>query len=837
METNNKSLVLRLFFFLVFVESIISLYFLFIIPSDVKNSMVFGFSRFRLLLMGGVLSVVFFSISMFLNVKRVGLKVHLFLEDSRRQSIQRLVVFSALVLGIIFFCTPSQRIGEALYHRLLPLVVLIVIISLQILIVQFFWTDKKLNLDFFAENRRAMFFFCFTLTVFILVWIFIARTGIGIDRGPSGWLSPGTPVLPQQLFFCILVGLFFFIFRSRFDKYMKGGFLPAVAIWLLACIAWWSEPLVRQGYFNPTPTPPNFEYYPYSDALHYDWFSQNLLIGTSRSVGLTIRPLYSLLLALLHFIGGNGLHNILFMQVVILAIIPAVAYLLVSRLSSYPAGIIAALIITIRERNSIALTNIIEVSHVKLIMSDVPAMLTMVLFVYFFVKWFQEREDRYMLGVLAGSSLGLSIFVRSQAQLLVLVALIGIILIERFSWRSILQKAVVFLLGVAVVVIPWVCRNYQVSGRVVVEYLDFYTRFIASTYSSTPGEIELLPGETSSQYRDRMKRQVVQYIVDHPIDVAHFYTSYFLHNEIASLTYLPMSFRFDTLYRYVDKVGFWAAPYLGNVPFLYLPNLFLIVCFVAFGIGVTFQRFRWVGMMPLFFHFAYSFSSVPVRQSGWRFILPVDWIVVLYFCIGLTEFGLLVHSLFSSKFNALPIKPESKRFARRVSWSGTSVTFASFALLGIAIPLIEFGIPERYPALPNDELIYAQVPNGVTLEDRKNISAANLTKFLETDPDATVLYGRALYPSYYESGKFWGDANATLLEASKYDRLQFNLIGSRNAFVFIPLQKVPEYFPNASDVFIVGCLQRESVRALIVKINDIVLDATPLYGLTCSLTE
>jgi hypothetical protein len=778
-----------------------------------------------------------FGVIIFAAARRVAVKIDIFFLDETRLFVEVFFWVSVLVLGGMFLCTPSQRIGEALYQRLFPVVMLLILVAIQVLIVQFLWMHKRLKLSFFTENQAALKIFAFVLLFFLLVWILIAWSGVGIDRGPSGWLSPGTPVLPQQLLFCVFLGGIFFVFRSYLDRYVKNDLILGAGIWLLTSAAWWLEPMVRYSYFTPKPTPPNFEYYPYSDAFHYDWFAQNLLIGASRNIGLTHRPLYSFLLALLHFLGGSGLHHVLFMQVIILATIPALVYMLASRLGGRPAGVAAALILLIREKNSIALTNIIEVSHVKLIMSDMPTMLTMVLFIYLFVRWFLEREDKYSLGALAGAGLGLSILIRSQAQLLIPIALLGVALIEKFNWKLFFQKSAVFLLGIAIVVVPWVWRNYQVSGRVVVEYLDFYTTLIASTYSSSPANIDLLPGETNLQYRDRVKEQVTEYILAHPAEVAHFYAAYFLHNEISSLAFLPMLPRFDSLRQYVDVVGFWDPPYLGGITFAYIPAFFFIVCLLAFGIAFTFQKFGWVGIMPLLFHLGYSFSSVPVRQSGWRFILPVDWIVVLYFCVGLANLGLLAYSLFSKNEGVHLMKTRFEKEVRHISWRGINVVLASFTMLGIAIPLVEWSIPEHYPALSSNMLIQDQVPKGLILENGEDVSALDLKHFLLVEADAVVMYGRALYPSYYEQGKFWGETNTTLLEASKYNRLQFNLIGSNNAFVFVPLQMAPLYFPHASDVFLVGCLQGDNVRALIIKANNSVLASSPWKGLSCSVTE
>jgi hypothetical protein len=86
-------------------------------------------------------------------------------------------------------------------------------------------------------------------------------------------------------------------------------------------------------------------------------------------------------------------------------------------------------------------------------------------------------------------------------------------------------------------------------------------------------------------------------------------------------------------------------------------------------------------------------------------------------------------------------------------------------------------------------------------------------------------------------GEFWGEASPDLLNASQYNRLQFKLIGPDRVFVYIPLLDAPGYFPHASDVFIVGCMQGSSMRALLIGIDDHWLVASPFHGLTCSVME
>jgi len=106
--------------------------------------------------------------------------------------------------------------------------------------------------------------------------------------------------------------------------------------------------------------------------------------------------------------------------------------------------------------------------------------------------------------------------------------------------------------------------------------------------------------------------------------------------------------------------------------------------------------------------------------------------------------------------------------------------------------------------------------------------------FLETEPAAVVLYGRALYPLFYESGKRWGDDSYPQF-VRDVSRLQFRIIGPEQRLVYIPLTIPPAYFPNASEVFIVGCDTGKVVRALVIAVNGRVMtSAASGMGLTCS---
>ena len=840
----NKQFLLKAFFILMALESMIICFHLASIPRDVKNAVFLGFSISRLVLIGAPF-VLFLTASYLLGwihfsqpaLDRMITHLESFISDSKRRRVFLVVCGLTLTAGGLFLLTPAERVGEAVYQRIAPLMVLGAMLAVQGLLFLVRWMERKIYWKQLLQWKPLMTPAGIAIAIFALLWIGIAFSGIGVRPEQSGWFPPGTPILAQQVLGAWLIGLVFILFaqklgRSRFSNNLDT--IVGIGLWLIAGLFWWMEPLQRWSYFTQEPTPPNFEYYPYSDAALYDGFAQNLLIGTSRQIGLTNRPLYSLFLALLHALVGQKFESVVFLQVFILAIMVVLIYRIATHLGGRPAGVIAALLAIFRERNSIVLTNIIEVSHVKLLMSDVPTMTMMLLFMYFFVKWLNDRDGRYYLGALAGAFFGFTILIRSQVQLLLPIALVGIMLSKQAGWRSILRNSLVFLIGTLVVVAPWVWRNYQVSGRAVVEYQEFYTRIIASSYSSLPNDVDMIVGESVEQYRARMRHLIIDFIIRNPQEVARFYSSYFFHNEISSVIYLPMSFQFQNIYAYVKGMGFWFAP-LAALPRDILLNFFLSFAAIALGIGTAFARTRWVGLMPLLFHFGYSFSVAPVRMSGWRYILPVDWVSYLYFSIGLAQITIIVLGLFSGKPEPQIMDEESH--APSMVRPRTVFTLMALAAIGLSFPLLEVGIPQRYPALDPADLVQRYAADGLQLENGELVNASAMKTFLETEAGATALYGRALYPAYYPQGKFWGDDTPNLIEASQYDHVQFFLIGSIGAFIYLPLQEAPLYFPHASDVFIVGCNQESSVRALFVKVNDDLLVSSPFRGLNCSPLE
>ena len=69
-----------------------------------------------------------------------------------------------------------------------------------------------------------------------------------------------------------------------------------------------------------------------------------------------------------------------------------------------------------------------------------------------------------------------------------------------------------------------------------------------------------------------------------------------------------------------------------------------------------------------------------------------------------------------------------------------------------------------------------------------------------------------------------------------YSRLGFTLIGPAPRQVVLRLSAAPSYFPNASDVLVLGCSRGDYLEAYLVVIldaSDELLVRSPLEGWTC----
>ncbi|MCK5644001.1 MAG: hypothetical protein KAJ19_24600, partial [Gammaproteobacteria bacterium] len=336
--------------------------------------------------------------------------------------------------------------------------------------------------------------------------------------------------------------------------------------------------------------------------------------------------------------------------------------------------------------------------------------------------------------------------------------------------------------------------------------------------------------------------RLVEFSREHPIDMAQFITAHFLHNEISTLLTLPASYPLvENINTYINLLPYWESKggklwsqccsleanidqlsYWGewdgklvsqsNVPVLV--NLILI----SIGLGVSWKLGRFVGLYPLFIHMLYSLSSAVWGISGWRFILPVDWIGIYYFCVGLVYLLLLAFTFFTGKEHRYAKQEEQPeqyiKFLRNRGWILAIIVLG----IGLLVPVVELVIPQRYTQLTKREAVVILEEKLTMWQKEYDIDS---TAILE-DTTIEAYVGRGLYPRFYQAGE--GEPGTSYRWPAHterdYSRLGFYLAGPANWSVVLPLDDTPQFFPNAQDVLVFGCrVENYLIAQVIVLLN------------------
>ncbi len=677
-------------------------------------------------------------------------------------------------------------------------------------------SDQSFESKYKKPFRRALLISFLLIAILVL---FLGATGLGMKSDITGWDFPGTPLLFSQIIAAVIFGLFIFFLLIRSQK------IPAwvvfILLWIVAASLWIAEPM-HATHYSLEPTAPNYEHTPNSDAALLVVNSENLLTG--EGFQLTVeKPLYNVFLSLWLTLGDHQYNRVVNFQILVLALFPAVVYLVAAIMNQRLAGIILGGMLILREQNAIALSNRINVSNSKMIMTDFPAALGVSVFVLIFLLWLRQPQKKNM-ALIAGGALGAMILLRSQA--IIFLPVVGLILLLEFwkKWKFVFSAVLLFFLGMLAFILPWMVRNWRVVGEFGYSQ-PMQAVYLDSQYTFEPGVFDLadvLPEDRIEQGFGNAR----QFALKNPGYVVQFIANHFFHNEVSAILALPV--RFDIaetlLSNFSPLLGqsFNRRTYVDNLPFwdfqdrwqgewstgamIILGMNLIIICL---GLSASWQSARWLGLAPLLFHFGYSFSSAIARVSGSRFILPVDWIFFWYFAIGIT---VLMQGLF--KFGVLQSKDESPLLEDGYAKESKPVRVLLVILfLGALIPIIEILPPARYPenepaalmASMNFESTDYCDQDGQPIDIEKNV----------------VTLGRVLFPRFYQADE--GYSRTSTWVAQNYfpfPRLGFYLAGPNNSNVIFPTESAPQYFPTGADAIVVGSQEDGYIQALAVGISN-----------------
>jgi hypothetical protein len=197
--------------------------------------------------------------------------------------------------------------------------------------------------------------------------------------------------------------------------------------------------------------------------------------------------------------------------------------------------------------------------------------------------------------------------------------------------------------------------------------------------------------------------------------------SHFLHNFTTSALALPDALTYDELSDPNELNALSLRPYWidgnkwqGGLPSSQVIFLSINLALLAIGLGYSWNRYRWAGLVPLTIFLGYDISLGFAMNSGSRYIVPIDWI--LYFYYGLA-FVCIIRWITDTIAERKPyiqdsndnVVPSSNALNKKRLWQSLAIVIvvASFVPIADDIVPLFFG----HSTHPNDEnSLIASIP-------------------------------------------------------------------------------------------------------------------------------
>ncbi len=269
---------------------------------------------------------------------------------------------------------------------------------------------------------------------------------------------------------------------------------------------------------------------------------------------------------------------------------------------------------------------------------------------------------------------------------------------------------------------------------------------------------------------------------------------HFLNNQVKSLFVLPFQVHPAHPTTILEQ-DYWKEPitWNGSMPFEHILAFCVNLILISLGIATAWKNFRWAGLIPLVIQISYYFSNAIVRTSGSRYLVPVDWVVYLYFLLGI--FSLL------RKINLLPKFIPAEQKEVKPSKLPLYLSLAISLLIGFSLPVLNIAFPTLYHN-ESKEMVLSRLPME-KIEGEVGIDSKAMQEFYD-NPNTVFLYGREIYPAYQQTKDIVGGKALafTLLTPNKYE-------------IIIPYGiELTENLPNGEDMIALGCQDPKTKKVL-----------------------
>lgn len=342
-------------------------------------------------------------------------------------------------------------------------------------------------------------------------------------------------------------------------------------------------------------------------------------------------------------------------------------------------------------------------------------------------------------------------------------------------------------------------------------------------YSNVDVKVHQRPADPS-QKSDR------PYLQDEPIGFVENLANHVVNGAVQSVLFLPMTSRMTyavaDLYQnttiekflrsccspetYVRQLPYWWSEWDGALAPQSTMSMIIAFLFLAFGYVAVKRKHGarvWILILAWFSHLV---IYALIRRSGGRFILEVDWIILVFYGIGIIEMGKLFFGKLIDRKSAIRYL-DTPRLVRMPRFSFLAV---GLFLVGFSLPIAERLIPEQYDHEWLESHL-ATIKESAELVPPLHAAKISAETFLN---ESDILYGRALYPRYYRAGD--GMAGDDGKFEFDYSRIEIYLIGDTHQWFILPTDVEPDWFPHGSDVIIFRCPTDKSSSNLAFSVFD-----------------
>ncbi len=678
---------------------------------------------------------------------------------------------------------------KVFYQRGLPLViggsVLCVLLTVWIL-----YGKRDPFRECVRTDRGKLRFTGFLLLIGLLLGIVIWKTRLGLEKENAFYGKPTVPLLEWHLLPAFLICFLWFCashFTENEAPKLLVRLLPLM-IWSTAVIVWIVTPNWN-GFFAPAGRAPNFETYPFSDGSFYGHYARAAAAGMGfKGDDIPPRPLYIAFLTGLHLVMGIPYNRIILLQTLVLALFPVFVYLCGRDLHSVEAGLAAAILVILRETHAIlSMPFGHNIASTRYFFADIPTALVCSAYVWILIRW-QKQTDHARYGrrnaFAAGCILGAMTLIRTQSLFLILLLLFPLTAVFKKSVKRGLVQVLIFLLALGVCVFPWLLRSHRITGQFVFDHPMTQTAEMARSYNFEKRDLSQLPDENDGAYTQRLTAFIAEMTRSHFDIIARFVTVHFLNSEISSFRIFPLRDHFnaetDLL---VSSEAFWELLDSGELDPYNLVFYGLGFLIWALGIAASRQRGRHAGLIPLAAILIFNFSTALGRYSAGRYLIPTDWIMILYFAVGMAD---ILAALFRFCGGSVPPAPVPV-----IGAPPPAETFFFLLLIAAAIPLADRSVPMTF----------------VQDEPAKVMEMTGPLQMECPAEDQYYLHALAVYPRYYAAGEGEPESAKQGYEAADHGRLMFLTMALPHSFgtVEMPLDTPPEYLPDGAEVWFSAC--------------------------------